>query len=350
MDEQQLTGYGDSSFEKFAELYRQNLTRVYRYHMAHVADKNAAEELTAQTFMAALPALPEVLKKSSFTVAIFEIANDYCRKDQRASRREVRNDAALYYQVSGLQSDKAAMQRMELESTSRVLKQISPAQAEAIILYSFGELSIPEISAVLKKSAETSASLILQGLENLHNSTAWPTEANTTTNDFDADLLASKFSDAAAQITPDPLFESELERTLAANYQPKTKTKWTLNLPLPQISTTLGWILLTGLTFFLLYWRDAANAPTKPQATSRPSMQAVTKIVAPQITSTPHRATAAPTATNIPLQDYVVQAGDTCTFIAKKFNLTLDRLISINHLNSNCDIWADQKLKVPLTP
>jgi len=40
--------------EAFAELYRCNLTRVYRYHMAHVGNTKDAEDLTSQTFVAAL--------------------------------------------------------------------------------------------------------------------------------------------------------------------------------------------------------------------------------------------------------------------------------------------------------
>ena len=348
MDEKQVIRAANVHFETFAELYRISLTRVYRYHMAHVADKNAAEELTTQTFMVALKELPAILQRGSFVVRIFEIAAEQCRKDQRASRREVHNDAALYYQVSGLPSDKAAMQRMELESTSRALKQISSVQAEAIMLYSFGELATAEIGHVLKKSAEAIETLILRGLEELHNRTALSLKEKTTISNFEAETLINQLSDLATRILPDSLFEDELAQTLTVNYQPKIKK--TLTLPLPQISSTLGWVVLTGLTFFLLYWRETPKASAKPQATARPSAQAVTKIVVTQIKSTPHRATAAPTSTNIPLQDYIVQAGDTCTFIAKKFNVTIDTLITINHLNSNCDIWADQKIKVPLTP
>lgn len=350
MDEKQLVREAELNFEAFAELYRNTLTRVYRYHMAHIADTNAAEELTSQTFIEAFKELPALRRSSSFKVRVFEIAVEKCRTDQRASRRELPNDSALYYQVSSLPSGRAAMQRMELESVSRALKQISSAQTEAIILYSFCELPITEISAVLKKSAETIESLVMRGLEALHTGTSFSSDAKTISSDYDAEALTNKLSDVAARITPDQLFEAELEQTLAANYRPKTQTKWAMTIPLPQISSTLGWIVLTGLTFFLLYWRETPKASSKPQATARPSTQAVTKIVVTQITSTPHRATAAPTTTNIPLQDYIVQAGDTCTFIAKKFGVTIDTLITINHLNSNCDIWADQKLKVPLTP
>ena len=40
--------------DAFAELYRQYVTRVYRYHMARTGNEQDAEDLTSQTFLAAL--------------------------------------------------------------------------------------------------------------------------------------------------------------------------------------------------------------------------------------------------------------------------------------------------------
>jgi LysM repeat protein len=109
-------------------------------------------------------------------------------------------------------------------------------------------------------------------------------------------------------------------------------------------------VALIGLTVFMLYWRVTPNTSTIHQATAHPSTQEVKKTAAITITSTLHRPTASPTATDIPLQKYVVQAGDTCTYIADKFGVTIDILITLNHLNNTCDIWADQTLMVPITP
>jgi LysM repeat protein len=145
---------------------------------------------------------------------------------------------------------------------------------------------------------------------------------------------------------PDPLFEPVLEQTLAASHQPRTK--WTL--PLEQISTIIGWAALIGLTIFLLNWRVTPDTSNTHQATARPPSQEGKKTAAIPITSTPPRATPSPTATDISLQEYVVQAGDTCTYIANTFGVTIDLLITLNHLNKTCDIWADQTLMVPITP
>jgi len=346
MDEKQHIREPDPNFEAFAELYRRNVTRVYRYHMIHVGNANAAEDLTSQTFIAALKELPSFRSRDSFAVRLFEIAVKKCLKDYRRIRREFPDDAVLYYQVSSFPSDRATMQHMELESLSRALKQISSARAEAIILSFFGDLTSSEISVVLKKNPDTIVTLISRGLEDLHSYTSPSSGMETIISDFEDEMLRTKLSNIAAQIRPDPLFESDLEQTLPAKHRPKTKR----TLPLQQLSTIIGWIALIGLTFFILNWRVTPNTSTTHQATARPPTQEFKKTAAITITSTPHRPTASPTATDIPLQEYVVQAGDTCTYIANNFGVTIDLLITLNHLNNTCDIWADQKLMVPITP
>jgi RNA polymerase sigma-70 factor, ECF subfamily len=346
MDENQHIRELDPNFEAFAELYRRNVTRIYRYHMIHVGNANAAKDLTSQTFMAALKELPSFRSKDSSVVQVFKIAVEKCLKDYRWVRRESPDDAVLYYQVSSLPSDKAAMQHMELEALSRALKQISSARAEAIMLSFFGDLTSSEISVVLKKSPDTIVTLISRGLEDLRACTSPSSGMETISNDFEHEAFINKLSNITSQIRPDPLFEFELEQTLAANHQPKTK--WTL--PLQQVSTIIGWVALIGLTIFMLNWRVTPNTSTTQQATARPPTQQVKKTAAITLTSTPHRPNASPTATEISLQEYVVQAGDTCTYIANKFGMTIDRLITLNHLNNNCDIWADQKLMVPIMP
>jgi RNA polymerase sigma-70 factor (ECF subfamily) len=346
MYENQLIREVDPNFEAFAELYRRNITRVYRYYMVHVGNTHAAEDLTSRTFLAALKEFPSFQKTDGFTVRILEIAVEKCLRDPRWSRREFHDDTVLYYQVSSLATDKSAMQRMELESVSRALKQIPSSRAEAITLHFFGDLSNSEISAVLKENIDTIEALAPRGLEDLRAATSQWASMETISDHYEEQAFRNKLSSLAAQITPDPHFESELERVLATNYQPKTK--WTL--PLQQFFTIIGWVVLIGATFFLLNWRDSAYSPNTHQATARPTTQAVTKTTTGEVTSTHLHPTARPTATEIPLQDYTVQAGDTCTYIANQFGLTIDLLITINHLNNTCDIWADQKLKVPITP
>jgi len=53
-DETGLAFQARADVNAFAELYHRHVTRVYRYHMAHTGNPSDAEDLTSQTFMAAL--------------------------------------------------------------------------------------------------------------------------------------------------------------------------------------------------------------------------------------------------------------------------------------------------------
>src|SRR5215212_11841792 len=146
MDEIELLRAAASKASAFADLYRLHVTRVYRYHMAHVGIAKDAEDLTSQTFMAALENLSSFRRSGSFAVWLMEIAAQKRRNDIRGNRRELPMDAVLYYQSATLPTDRVAMQRKEIEATSRALKQISPDLAEAIILTFFCDLSSSEVS------------------------------------------------------------------------------------------------------------------------------------------------------------------------------------------------------------
>src|SRR4030095_2019225 len=98
MDEIELLVAATSSANAFAELYRLHVTHVYRYHMAHVGVAKDAEDLTSQTFMAALEKLGSFRRSGSFVSWLMEIAAQKRHNDIRGNRRELLVDAVLYYQ------------------------------------------------------------------------------------------------------------------------------------------------------------------------------------------------------------------------------------------------------------
>ena len=90
----------------------------------------------------------------------------------RGNKPEVALDAALHYPSPSLPTDKAAAQRLELESVFRALRQISPDRAEAIILSFFGGLTNIETGRVLRKSEAAVKMLIARGLQDLRQRTS----------------------------------------------------------------------------------------------------------------------------------------------------------------------------------
>ena len=172
MDEIQLAREAIADVNAFAELYRLHVTRVYRYHMAHTGNVKDAEDLTSQTFIAALESIRSFRGSSSFAAWVMGIASKKRLMYFRGRKPEFSLDAALHYPSPSLPTDKAATQRLELESVARALQQISPDRAEAIILSYFGGLSNLETSRVLNKSEAAVKMLISRGLQDLREHTS----------------------------------------------------------------------------------------------------------------------------------------------------------------------------------
>src|SRR5690242_1249779 len=135
-DETDLARQAVTDVDDFSELYRRHLTRVYRYHIAHTGNVKDAEDLTSQTFMAALEGIRSFRGSGSFAAWIMGIASKkrlmFFRKN--GSKLEVALDEALQHPNLNASTDKEANQRLQLESISRALRQISSDRAEAIIL------------------------------------------------------------------------------------------------------------------------------------------------------------------------------------------------------------------------
>jgi len=269
-------------------------------------------------------------------------------KDFRGSRRELPVDAVLYYQSAGLPTDRTAVQRMGMESITRALKQISTEHAEAIILTFFGELNISEVSRVLKKGPATIAMLISRGIQDLRTRSSLSQAGESIKNQEpnlltpEDEALIEKLTDTAYQIIPDPQFIAELEQTLLASHQPKV----TRTFPLQQLGSLAGWVVLIGIGIFLLNWRVA---PTSKSITGNPKSTAVTNVAATNEAIARSSPTAGATATRLPTLEYVVQPGDTCTYIAERYGVTIEELIILNRLNDTCDIMIDQILLVPIS-
>jgi len=173
-DESDLVRQAFHDVEAFAELYRRNLTRVYRYHMAHVGNARNAEDLTSQTFMAALESIRSFRGTGSFASWLFGIAAKKRLMFFRKSRGQPETALEAVLQTPSLEppTDKAAYHRLQMESVSRALRQISSERAEALILTYFGGLSQAEAGRVLNKSEAAVKMLISRGLQDLRERTS----------------------------------------------------------------------------------------------------------------------------------------------------------------------------------
>jgi RNA polymerase sigma-70 factor, ECF subfamily len=171
-DEIQLARQARADAEAFAELYRRHVMRVYRYHMAHTGNVKDAEDLTSQTFMAALEGIRSFRGSGSFAAWIMGIASRKRALFFRGSRPEVPLDAALHIPTPGLPTDKAATQRLQMGHVRHALRQLSPDRAEALILCYFGGLRATDAGRVLGKSEAAVKMLLSRGLRDLRERTS----------------------------------------------------------------------------------------------------------------------------------------------------------------------------------
>src|SRR5919106_2166514 len=117
-EESGLAELAITDIEAFAELYRRHLTRVYRYHAAHVGNPKDAEDLTSQTFIAALEGIRSFGGRGSFAAWLLGIASRKRLMFYRGSKAEIPLEDALQYPHPGPHTDKAAAQRLQLDSIS----------------------------------------------------------------------------------------------------------------------------------------------------------------------------------------------------------------------------------------
>ncbi len=172
VDEIHLAGEARLNAEAFGELYRRHVTRVYRYHLAHTGNVKDAEDLTSQTFMAALEGIRSFRGEAPFAAWLMGIASRKRALFFRGRRPEVPLEAALHLPTPGLPTDQAASLRLQMDSVSRALRQISPDRAEAVTLCAFAGLTCAEAGRVLRKSEAAVKMLVSRGLQDLRERTS----------------------------------------------------------------------------------------------------------------------------------------------------------------------------------
>lgn len=151
----------------FAALYRRYLTPVYRYFYARTGDVQQAEDLTAQTFVAALEGLPRYRERGTFAGWLFTIA---ARRLADHFRR--RRTTPLLDDVTDLPGPdplpEALAERAEQRARlARALRTLSPDRAQAVALHFFGGLSLSETGRVMGRSKVAVKSLLHRALRDL---------------------------------------------------------------------------------------------------------------------------------------------------------------------------------------
>src|SRR5215211_7024800 len=178
LDDARLAPQARTDPQAFAELYRRHVRSIYRYHLAHTGNIRDAEDLTSQTFMAALAGIRAFRGTGPYITWLIGIASRQRALFFRGRQPEVPLDAALHLPTPSLPTDKAAARRIQMDQLFGALRTISRDRAEAIILCFISELSPSEAGLVLGKSEAAIRMLISRGLHDLRTRTSFALEVD----------------------------------------------------------------------------------------------------------------------------------------------------------------------------
>lgn len=148
--------------EAFRSFYERALPRVYAYFLHRCGAASVAEDLTQETFLAAVR---EIRRKGSIespTPWVLAIARHKLIDHYRAREREERRLEAVQ---SAVQGDELIEWRGE-ESRERALtalQAVAPSQRAALVLRYLDGLSVPEVAKAVGKSVHATESLIARG-------------------------------------------------------------------------------------------------------------------------------------------------------------------------------------------
>jgi RNA polymerase sigma-70 factor (ECF subfamily) len=167
LDDLALVQRAKKDISQFSALYDRYATQVYRYLLVRVGNEQDAQDLTSQTFMAAMKGLSSFKGQSPFPAWLLGIARNKAA-DLFRQRRPVSDlDDAMETADSGDDMDEIVDRHMAIEKVARKLQTISPDRAEALSLRLFGGLEVGEIARIMDRQEPAVRMLVFRGLRDL---------------------------------------------------------------------------------------------------------------------------------------------------------------------------------------
>jgi len=169
-DDEVLVQAAQSDHAAFDLLYRRYVEQVYRYCYSRVGDRADAEDLTAQTFLAALQGLPDFDGRGSFAAWLFGIARHKCADHYR---RAYANPGEPLEAAQGLPDpavtdpEQRAHLSGVLDCVRRALDALTPDRREALQMRFWGGLKHQEIAAVMGRSEDAAKMLVWRAVADL---------------------------------------------------------------------------------------------------------------------------------------------------------------------------------------
>ena len=154
-----LAGWAATERAAFAELYRRYLPTLYRYALARLGNVQEAEDVTAQSFEAAMKSLSRYSGRSSLSTWLVGIA-----RHKVADRlRRLRPTVPLH--MAEALPDPAADRAVRAAECAELLRRLPPERAEVLALRFYAGLSVAETAQLMGRSEGAIKMLTLRAIE-----------------------------------------------------------------------------------------------------------------------------------------------------------------------------------------
>lgn len=150
----------------FGVLYDRYVQHIYRYAYSRVENAREAEDITAQTFIAAYESLSRYRERGHFSAWLFRIAQSEIQNHFRRSRREVGLDAVRRLAEAD-DALVAVIQDEELSRLRSLIKKLDDDERELIRLRYVAELSFAEMADLLGRREDAVKKSVYRLLERL---------------------------------------------------------------------------------------------------------------------------------------------------------------------------------------
>ncbi|MCA9927874.1 MAG: RNA polymerase sigma factor [Anaerolineales bacterium] len=166
IDDAVLVKQAQQDMTRFTALYQRYVTRVYRYALGRVGNEADAQDITSQTFIAALENIHKFRGNSQFSTWLLGIARHKVA-DLYRRRPEEDLETAVSIPDTGNNTEALVTQQLQIAQVAEKLRTLAPDRAEALSLRLFGGLEVPEIAHLMGKQEAAVRMLVFRGLRDL---------------------------------------------------------------------------------------------------------------------------------------------------------------------------------------
>lgn len=162
-----LIQQAQQDISRFTELYQRYVARVYRYALGRAGNEADAQDITSQTFIAAMENIHNFRGNSTFSTWLLGIARHKVADLYRHRRPEQDLETAVSIPDTDEHTDDIVGRQLQIDQVVQKLHTLAPDRAEALALRLFGGLEVAEIAQLMGKKKAAVRMLVFRGLRDL---------------------------------------------------------------------------------------------------------------------------------------------------------------------------------------